>query len=129
MFSTEKAHGIGIGYIVVHLLSIGYLALHKKLEFKYHLKTTRLIILIPQLLLVFLTVAMNFIRINVGGGVKYVDVLCCQLRPSKSVFRPSKPLIEHFLVKLASVNINVGDWVKKSQKKHQIIQLDGNLII
>ena len=38
------------------------------------------------------------------------------MRPSKSVFKPSRPQIEHFLAKLASVNINVGDWVKKVKR-------------
>merc|ERR1712098_44976 len=42
---------IATGYLIFHLASLLYLMLFKKLGFKYHLKTTRLLILAPQLFL------------------------------------------------------------------------------
>eukprot|EP00088_Acartia_fossae_P037557 TRINITY_DN38760_c0_g1_i2.p1 TRINITY_DN38760_c0_g1~~TRINITY_DN38760_c0_g1_i2.p1 ORF type:complete len:151 (-),score=14.73 TRINITY_DN38760_c0_g1_i2:57-509(-) len=52
--------GISISYIVVHLISIGYLVFYKKLGFRYHLKTTRIMILIPQLMLLVFTILTNY---------------------------------------------------------------------
>ena len=51
--------GVGFGYIFVHLISIGYISLHKKLGFKYQEKDTRLVILVPQLLLLLLTIVVK----------------------------------------------------------------------
>ena len=62
MFASQRSYDIGIGFLVVHLISIGYLALHKKLEFTYHQKTTRLLIIIPQLLLLMSSLTMNLKR-------------------------------------------------------------------
>ena len=46
----------GIGYLLVHIVSISYLVFHKKLGFKYHQSTTRILVLIPDLFLVIYTV-------------------------------------------------------------------------
>merc|ERR1719378_914144 len=42
---------LSIGYIILHLVSIGYLLFYRKLGFRYHLKTSRILILFPQIFL------------------------------------------------------------------------------
>jgi len=42
---------LSIGYIVLHLGSISYLIFHRKLGFRYDLKTSRILILVPQMYL------------------------------------------------------------------------------
>ena len=45
----------GIGYILVHLISILYLMFYKKLGFKYHVRTTRCLMVIPSAFLLAYT--------------------------------------------------------------------------
>merc|ERR1712098_51212 len=42
---------LSIGYIILHLGSISYLIFYRKLGFRYHLKTCRILILVPQMFL------------------------------------------------------------------------------
>merc|ERR1719228_3002669 len=45
---------LSIGYIILHLVSIGYLLFYRKLGFRYHLKTSRILILFPQIFLLII---------------------------------------------------------------------------
>merc|ERR1711915_856094 len=52
LFTLGGTHVLlAAGYLIFHFASILYLILFKKLGFKYHLKTTRLLILVPQFIL------------------------------------------------------------------------------
>ena len=43
----------GIGYILIHLISIFYMMFYKKLGFKYHVRTTRNTMMFGEFLLAF----------------------------------------------------------------------------
>ena len=69
--------GISIGYIVVHLISIGYLVFYQKLGFRYHLKTARLVILVPQLvyLLLMLSILDNYCHVDVQNTLEIISLI------------------------------------------------------
>ena len=72
----SKVIGVIIGYIVIHLISIGYLAFYLKIGSTYHLKTARLVILVPQLVYLMLT---RTILDNIDGDQYTMEIISLML--------------------------------------------------
>lgn len=86
LFHLGGAHIlIATGYLLFHLASLLYLMFFKKLGFKFHLKTTRLLIIVPQVFLFFSTIAVraeiyeNELLCKIGVGFGFIWSLSCFL--------------------------------------------------